>query len=198
MCVSVQRVYVPNQSVAEFSARLAQSAGALKVGDPLRGDTEVGPLIRPQEVARVHEWVTQAIQKGASRIVGGEPISDHTYACTVLQDPPLDATISRNEVFGPVVSVYGYDTIEAAIAQANDLPYAFQAAVYTADINRAFSAFRNLDASAVMVNDHTAFRIDSMPFAGLRESGLGIGGVPYTMEDMQTNKMLVMNAQSAS
>jgi len=102
--------------------------------------------------------------------------------------------VSTLEVFGPVVCVYGYDDFDAAIARANSLPLSFQASVYTSNLDTAMKAFKHLDASAVMVNDHTAFRIDGMPFAGLRESGLGVGGIPYTMEDMQVNKMLVINS----
>jgi acyl-CoA reductase-like NAD-dependent aldehyde dehydrogenase len=110
----------------------------------------------------------------------------------VLFDPPQDCRVSREEVFGPLVCVYPYDDVAEAIARANSLPYAFQAAVFTRDIDAAMHAYRNLDASAVMVNDHTAFRVDWMPFAGLRQSGLGTGGIPYTFRDMQIEKMCVV------
>ena len=90
--------------------------------------------------------------------------------------------------------VYGYDDLDSAIAVANSLPVAFQGAVYTNDVGRAMEIYAKLDASAVMVNDHTAFRVDAMPFAGLRESGLGIGGIPYTMHDMTIDKMLVLRS----
>ena len=112
----------------------------------------------------------------------------------MLLDPPADATVSRKEIFGPVVCVYGYDDMDQAIDQANDLPVAFQAAVFTKSIDTALRAFTRLDASAVMVNDHTAFRVDNMPFAGLRQSGLGVGGIPHTIEDMQIDKMMVVKS----
>ena len=100
-----------------------------------------------------------------------------------------------HEVFGPVVCVSPFDELDEAIARANSLPYAFQAAVFTRDLDTALRCCRRLNASAVMVNDHTAFRVDWMPFAGLRESGLGIGGIPYTMEDMQIEKLIVIRSK---
>jgi acyl-CoA reductase-like NAD-dependent aldehyde dehydrogenase len=194
VCVSVQRVFVPGNRAREFATRLAEEAAKLKIGDPTLAETEVGPLIRHAEVVRLHEWVTEAVEAGAERLSGGEPISESCYPCTVLLEPPADAKVSTLEVFGPVVCVYAYDDLNDAIARANSLPLSFQASVYTSNLDTAMKAFKHLDASAVMVNDHTAFRIDGMPFAGLRESGLGVGGIPYTMEDMQVNKMLVINS----
>jgi acyl-CoA reductase-like NAD-dependent aldehyde dehydrogenase len=166
----------------------------LKVGDPLENDTEVGPLIRTNETQRVESWVSEAISQGAQLRAGGQQINDHLYAPTVLVDPPMDAKVSRLEIFGPVMNVYGYTDIDAALSAANDLPFAFQAAVFTQDVDRALAMYRALDASAVMLNDHSAFRVDGMPFAGLRESGLGVGGIPHTMDDMQLDKMLVINS----
>ena len=98
------------------------------------------------------------------------------------------------EIFGPVVCVYAYDDVDDAVKQANALPIAFQAAIFSDNTDQAMSLFKQLDASAVMINDHTAFRDDVMPFAGLRESGLGTGGIPYTIEDMQIDKMLVIKS----
>lgn len=194
VCVSTQRVFVAAEIADEFTTRLAQSCAALKIGNPLNADTQVGPLISPAEVTRVDDWVHEAVAGGARRVVGGERISEHVYACTVLENPPATAKVSRAEVFGPVVAVFPYDNIRTAIDAANDLPFAFHAAVFTRDIDRALRAFTQLDASAVMVNDHSAFRVDGMPFAGLRESGLGTGGVPYTLNEMRHQKMLVIKS----
>jgi len=194
VCVSVQRVFAHASVAAEFARRLASSAAQLRIGDPADADTEVGPLIRPGEVARVHEWVAEAREAGAELLSGGEPIGESCYACTVLLDPPVDARVSREEIFGPVVCVYSYEDLDSALAQANSLPFAFQAAVFTKDIDRALRIFRRVDASAVMVNDHTAFRVDGMPFAGLRQSGLGVGGIRYSIEDMQIEKMMVLKS----
>ena len=140
------------------------------------------------------DWVREAVDGGADLLCGGEAISATCYAPTVLFNPPADSRVSTQEIFGPVVCVYPYDKIERAIESANELPYSFQAAVFTRDLETTLRACRRLDASAVMVNDHTAFRVDWMPFAGLGESGLGIGGIPYTMRDMQIEKMIVIRS----
>ena len=194
VCVSVQRVFAPTAECMNFATALADSASQLTVGPPEDKKTEVGPLIRKAEVDRVAEWVDEAVAAGAELLCGGKKISDTCYAPTVLLNPPADARVSTLEIFGPVVCVYGYDDIDRAIEQANSLPIAFQAAVFTDDVDIANRMFKQLDATAVMINDHTAFRDDVMPFAGLRESGLGIGGIPYTMEDMQIDKMMVVKS----
>ncbi len=194
VCVSVQRVFAPRAVAKKFAEALASAASKLVVGDPTKETTEVGPLIRAAEVTRVADWVDEAVAAGAILLSGGKTVSETCYAPTVLLDPPADARVSTLEIFGPVVCVYSYDDVEAAIQQANALPTAFQAAVFSNDIDSAMQLFRQLDASAIMINDHTAFRDDVMPFAGLRESGLGVGGIPYTMHDMQIEKLMVIKS----
>ncbi len=194
VCVSVQRVFVPADDARRFASALADRARSLNVGPPEELETDVGPLIRPAEVERVADWVDEALRGGAECLCGGEKIATSCYAPTVLLDPAPDARVSTEEIFGPVVCVYGYDDIDAAIETANALPVAFQAAAFTSDIDAAMRLYKRLDASAVMINDHSAFRDDAMPFAGLRESGLGTGGIPYTMEDMWVDKMLVIKS----
>ncbi len=196
VCVSVQRVFAHRSISHDLAERLAEAATALEVGDPTRPDTEVGPLIRPAEVSRVAEWVKEAVDRGGELLAGGGPASETCYAPTVLYEPPGDARVSTSEIFGPVVCVYPYDDIDDAISRSNSLPYAFQASVFTKDLDTALRASRRLDASAVMVNDHPAFRVDWMPFAGLRESGMGVGGIPYTMEDMQIRKLTVIRSEA--
>ncbi len=193
VCVSVQRVYAPRKIAFKFASELARQADKSTVGDPLNPGTDIGPLIRPAEVTRVHQWVLEAVHGGAELLCGGSPLGATCYPCTVLFDPPVDAKVSTAEIFGPVVCVYPYDDLNAAIDVANSLPVAFQAAIFGRDIDTAMRIYDRLDASAVMVNDHTAFRVDGMPFAGLRESGLGVGGIPHTIADMQIEKMLVLN-----
>ena len=192
VCVSVQRIFVENSIKADFIDNLEARVGALNVGDPVDIATQVGPLIRPGEVDRVEFWVKEAIKDGAKCATGGQRISDRIFTPTILVDPREDATVSTSEIFGPVTCIYGYDEIENALARANALPVAFQASLFTRDINCAFHAARNLDASAVMVNDHTAFRVDWMPFAGRKTSGLGTGGIGHTMADMSEDKMIVI------
>jgi acyl-CoA reductase-like NAD-dependent aldehyde dehydrogenase len=194
VCVSVQRVYVERSQAVEVANALAEAAAKLKVGDPTLADTDVGPLIEPEEVARVGEWVDEAVAKGGKLLCGGKKISDTCYAPTVILDPPEDVRLSTHEVFGPVVCVYSYDAIDEAIDRANSLEFSFQAAVYTQSMDTALRCYHRLDASAVMVNDHTAFRVDWMPFSGLRSSGYNPGGVPYTMHHMSVPKMLVVKS----
>ena len=170
------------------------TVAGLIVGDPADANTEVGPLIRPAELDRVAEWVDEAVNASAEILCGGESLGNNCYSPTVLFNPPRDVRVTTSEVFGPVVCVYSYEQLDSAIEQANSLPTAFQAAVFGRVIDQTIKVGQRLDASAVMINDHTAFRDDVMPFAGLRESGLGVGGIPYTLEDMQINKMTVINS----
>ena len=193
VCVSVQRVFAPEQQSRSFAKTLAKRANDLLVGDPGDQTTEVGPLIRVAEVDRVAEWVDAAVAAGAELLCGGKRLENNCYAPTVLLDPPQDARVSTQEIFGPVVCIYSYDDVNEAVTRANSLPTAFQAAIFGKDIERIIKLYRSIDASAVIINDHSAFRDDVMPFAGLRESGLGIGGIPYTMHDMQIDKMMVIN-----
>jgi acyl-CoA reductase-like NAD-dependent aldehyde dehydrogenase len=188
-------VFAAETIATDLAQQLAEGAGKLKVGDATKEDTEVGPLILPGEVERVHAWVTEAVDDGAQLLTGGKKLSDTTYAPTVLLNPPMDAKVSTLEIFGPVVCVYAYKDRREAIDRANGLDMAFQAAVYTNDLEVARDTIKHLDASAVMVNDHTAFRVDWMPFAGRRTSGYGIGGIGYTMHDMVQHKMAVFKAE---
>jgi acyl-CoA reductase-like NAD-dependent aldehyde dehydrogenase len=194
VCVSVQRVFAHRSIARQVAEGLASEGGKMTVGDPTLAETGIGPLIRPRELERVHEWVQEAVSLGTELISGGEPISETCYPATVLLDPPVEAKVSTQEVFGPVVCVYSCDDMDQAIEQANALPYAFQAAVFTNDLQRALRGYKRLNASAVMVNDFTAFRVDWMPFAGLRQSGLGVGGIPHTLRDMQVEKMLMIRS----
>jgi len=195
VCVSVQRVFAHESGARDLATRLAAGARGLVVGDPTHDKTEIGPLIRSAEVTRVAEWVGEAVDAGAQLLAGGRSLSETLYPCTVLYDPLPEIKISTREIFGPVVCVYPYRTVSEAVERANRLPYAFQAAVFTRQLDSALEAYRGLDASAVMVNDHTAFRVDWMPFAGLRESGLGVGGIPFSFRDMQIEKMLVLSSR---
>lgn len=190
VCVSVQRVYVHADLADAFVDRFAASVAALTVGDPTLRETEVGPLILPREADRVEAWIEEAVA-GGGRLIGGGRLSATTLRPAILVDPPAEAKVSTQEVFGPVVCVYPFEQIEHAVAAANALPVAFQASVFTEGLRTAFDLAERLAASAVMVNDHTAFRTDWMPFAGRRQSGYGVGGIPATMRDMTEEKMMV-------
>ncbi len=142
----------------------------------------------------MHEWVEEARQAGAEVLCGGAPIGETCYAPTVLLNPPDDVKVSRDEVFGPVVCVYSYKDRMEAISRANALPYSFQAAVFTRDIDAALDTVKRLKARAVMVNDHTAFRVDWMPFGGREHSGKGTGGIPYSMLELTHEKLMVIRS----
>ena len=192
VCVSTQRIYVHRSLHDLFVEALGDAVAGLSVGDAAAAATEVGPLIRPAELDRVEEWVNEAVSLGAAVTVGGQRKEGQFFEPTVVLEPPRETRLGSMEVFGPVVCVYPYEDLDAALEQANLHPHAFQASIYTEHINQVHSAYQALHASAVMVNDHTAFRDDAMPFAGLAESGLGVGGIPYTIEEMQFEKMLVL------
>ena len=192
VCVSTQRIFVHADIQAEFVERFAARVGALRVGDPLSLETEVGPLIHPREADRVQSWIEEAAAGGGRIVVGGERLSATTLRPAVLVQPPASSKVSREEVFGPVTCIYGFTKLDEAIEAANSLPGAFQASIFTREIGPALRAAERLDASAVMVNDHTAFRTDWMPFAGRRHSGYGIGGIPWSMREMTQEKMIVL------
>ena len=194
VCISVQRVFAHRTIAHAVAQGIAAAGSAMIVGDPTAEDTAIGPLIRSREADRVHAWVEKAVAAGAEKLSGGTRLSPSCYQPTVLFNPPDSAEVSCDEVFGPVICVYAYDDIDVAIARANSLKFAFHAAVFTRDIDTAMHAYKGLNASAVIVNDHTAFRVDWMPFAGLKHSGLGIGGIQYSFEDMQVQKMLVIKS----
>jgi len=115
-----------------------------------------------------------------------------SYEPTVLLNPSKQSKVSTHEIFGPVVCVYGYQDINEAIADANSLDVSFQAAVFSDDVSKAMDIAKKLEASAVMINDYTTFRVDWMPFAGRKHSGYGVGGIGYSMKDMLEHKMLVI------
>ena len=196
VCVSVQRVFVHESLFEEVSQGLIDIAQTIKVGNPADEVTEVGPLIRPAEVDRIEAWVNEAIEESAVLGVGGKRISDVCYAPTVLLNPAIESKVSQQEIFGPVICVYAFTDIDQAIQQANDVPFVFQASIFTKHIDQALKGWQSLNATAVMINDHTAFRVDWMPFGGEKESGYGMGGIPFTYRDMQVEKMAVIRSPS--
>jgi acyl-CoA reductase-like NAD-dependent aldehyde dehydrogenase len=196
VCVSVQRIYVHENIVEEATERLSEAAKKMIVGDPLNPKTEIGPIISQNEVTRIDTWVKEAIKGGATLVCGGHKIGESCYAATILLNPPKDAKVSTKEVFGPVACIYSYENVEDAFNAANSLEVSFQAAIFTKNLDMALHAVRRLNGTAVMVNDHTAFRVDWMPFGGAKASGLGLGGIPYSMEEMSKEKMMVIKSKS--
>ncbi len=196
VCVSVQKVFVHQDICVDVAHKITALAKELIVGDSLDPKTEVGPLISTKEVDRVHEWVQEAVASGAELLCGGNKVSDTCYEPTVLLNPPKDVKVSTDEIFGPVVCVYSYDDRIQAIEEANSLDVHFQAAIYTNNLNVAMDSVKRLDATAVMVNDHTAFRVDWMPFGGRDASGIGMGGIPYSMHEMTRVKLMVFKSSA--
>ncbi|VAW99632.1 Aldehyde dehydrogenase [hydrothermal vent metagenome] len=195
VCVSVQRIFCHQSIARSVAEQLTTLAKQQIIGDPTLEQTQIGPLIRKHEVERIHDWVTKAVSEGAKLLTGGVA-TGNCYAATVLFNPADSSLVSQKEIFGPVICVYSYDSIDEALQRANALDVAFQASVFTKNIDQALYVYSQLNASAVMINDHTAFRVDWMPFAGLRHSGLGVGGIPHTYEDMQIEKMAVIRSKS--
>lgn len=196
VCVSVQRIFVHKSRHGEMTERLKAAVDQLKTADPTLPDTEVGPLIRPGEVTRVGEWVDEAVAGGAKLVTGGKALSETAFQPTILDAPATDAKVSTLEIFGPVTCVYPFDALDDAMAQANALPYAFQSAVFDKNIDFCLTCAEKYDAATVMINDHTAFRVDWMPFAGLKYSGYGVGGIGYTMRDMTHEKLVVIKSSA--
>ena len=151
MCVSSQRIFVDALVKDAFLAKFTPLVEALKVADPQEKDTDVGPLIHPKEVTRVHEWVEEAIASGAKCLTGGSALSETAYLPTVLDSPGPDTKISNMEVFGPVTAVYGFEDLDTAIALANDVEWSFQAAVFTQNLKTAEYVTNALDLSLIHI-----------------------------------------------
>ncbi len=192
VCVSTQIVYAHSEIYDEFLAGYIESVSKLKTGDPTKAETEVGPLISHGETDRVEKWVGEAIEMGAKAVIGGKRITDSTFEPTILTGVTEDMTVWQHEIFGPVVCVMKYDNINEVIASQNSKPYSFQTCIFSQDIDTALHYARNVETKAVMINDHTAFRVDWMPFGGAKESGLSVGGIRYSIEEMTEEKLIVM------
>jgi len=195
VCVSVQRIYV-NQDICDaFIEKFNEATKKLIVGNPLDKQTDVGPLINTKEVNRVTQWVNEATEEGAKLIAGGKRISDTFFEPTILFNPSESSKVSNKEIFGPVVCIYPFTNRDEAIKKANALDVHFQAAVFTKNLDLALDTVKKLNATAVMVNDHTAFRVDWMPFGGRDISGIGMGGISYTINEMTREKLTVIKSK---
>lgn len=192
VCVSVQRVYIPKEKVEYLAKKIAHVAMTQIVGDAINEDSDLGPLISAKETDRIETWVNEAIDEGAKLLCGGKRINAVSYEPTVLLNPSKESKVSTHEIFAPVVCIYSYSNINKAIEAANSLDVSFQSAVFSQDMSLAMDVAKKLQASAVMINDYTTFRVDWMPFAGRKHSGYGVGGIGYSMRDMLEHKMLVI------
>ena len=192
VCVSVQRVYISKKIRDKFLEEFVSCVKKIKVGDPMKKDVVVGPLIRPAEVNRVEEWVNESISSKSDLLLGGKRLSSTTFDKTIILNPNKKDKILNFEIFGPVVSIIDFNDFDEAINEANSVDVSFQSSIFSNQISEVLKFYEKINASSVFHNDHTAFRVDWMPFAGLKHSGYGVGGIKYTMHDMQIDKMLIL------
>ena len=194
VCISVQRIYCEQQVYQAFLERFAGASAALKTGNPLEDEVDVGPMIDSREIERVTGWIDEALAAGAQRVLGGER-QKTILPPTILTDVDPTMKIVREEAFGPVVSVFNCPDFENALRQAGDSRFALQAGIFTADLDRAFHAIRQLNFGGIIINDIPSFRVDHMPYGGNRESGLGREGVRFAMEEMTTIQMVAIRTR---
>lgn len=194
-CISVQRVYVHETVADAFTARLTTAVAALRAGDPHDPTCDLGPMITHGDVDRIEAWIKDAVADGAHVLTGGRRLSDSVFAPTVIEGVPAYASLCRDEAFAPLVGVYRFAQLTDAISAVNESRYGLQAGIFTADLAGALAAFDRLDVGGVMVNDVPTYRMDSMPYGGVKESGTGREGPRYAMEEMTELKLLVINRQ---
>jgi glyceraldehyde-3-phosphate dehydrogenase (NADP+) len=192
-CIAVQRVYVHAGIFDAFASRLTAAVAALKVGDPLDPSTDVGPMIDEGEAERIEKWVVEAVQDGAQVLTGGRRLKGAFYAPTILANVPADARVCVEEVFAPLVALFPFDDFGAALKEVNRSSYGLQAGVFTSNLEHSLQAFDELEVGGVIVNDVPTWRIDHMPYGGVKDSGLGREGPRYTIEEMTELKLLVIN-----
>ena len=191
-CIGVQRLYVHEAVYEAFREAFVERTRAYRIGDKLREETDMGPMITEGEATRVERWIAEAAAAGATVLCGG----GRTRALvepTVLEGVPETATLHREEVFGPTVNLYRISDVDEAISKANSLPLGLHAAVFTSDIDLAFKMAYAIDCGGVMINDSTDYRLDSMPFGGIKHSGLGREGIPFAVEEMTETKVVCVN-----
>jgi acyl-CoA reductase-like NAD-dependent aldehyde dehydrogenase len=191
ICISVQRVVVHEKVYDEFLAALVESVDALRVGDPLDETTDVASLIDDSETARVKAWVQEAIDQGATLAAGGID-ADGRLRPTVLTDVTRDMKVCANEIFGPVLAVIKARDICEAIEISNDSDYGLQAGYFTRDLNKALYAAKHLEVGGVMINEVPTFRVDHMPYGGIKNSGMGREGLKYAIREMTELKMVMI------
>ena len=192
-CISTQRLYVHRSIVAAFTDALADRVSALIVGDPMSDDTDVSALISEGERDRVASWVEEAVAGGARVVTGGTIDPDGVLVPTLLADVQPDMKVCAREVFGPVVTVQAYDSLDDALALANQTDYGLQAAIFTADLAAALKAVRALDYGGVLVNEVPTWRADQMPYGGVRDSGNTREGPHYAVREMTELRVVILS-----
>jgi acyl-CoA reductase-like NAD-dependent aldehyde dehydrogenase len=194
VCISLQRVFVHEAIAEKYVDGLVTAAKKLRVGHPYEESTDVSSLIDEKAAVRVESWIQQAVESGARLLCGGKRVKA-SIEPAVLIDVPPSARLSCEEVFGPVVAVYRYSSLEDAIARANGTPFGLQAGIFTTNLPRAFAAAKKLQFGGVLINDIPTFRMDHMPYGGAKHSGLGREGPRYAIEEMTEMKFVCWKTQ---
>ncbi len=192
VCISIQRIYVHQDIWKPFLDKFIKAVKEVKVGDPLGEETLVGPMIDEGEAKRAEEWLKEAVSDGAEFLTGGRR-EGAIVEPTVLTKVTRDMKVVSREVFAPVVSLIPFKDFDDALATVNDSIYGLQAGVYTKDISKAFKAVKRLKVGGVIINDYPTFRVDHMPYGGVKESGMGREGVRYAIQEMTEIKFVCFN-----
>ena len=188
-CIGVQRIYIHQHVYTEFRNAFVDRTASYKIGDKLDEATDMGPMITEEEATRVEQWVGKAAESGAAVLTGGGR-SGTLVQPTVLEDVPPSVAVHCEEVFGPTVNLYPVSDAEEAIAEANSLSFGLHAGVFTRDVDTAFKIAGGLECGGVMINDSTDYRLDTMPFGGVKNSGLGREGIRFSIEEMTEPKVV--------
>ncbi len=191
-CISVQRVYVHEAIADQFLPSLKANTEALKLGDPLEDTTDVGPMIDEKALTRTEQWVQEAVSEGAHVVTGGKREGSF-FQPTILTNVKRESKVCSREVFAPIVDVFTFHDFDEALKAVNDSNYGLQAGVFTQNLEHAFRAFNDLEVGGVIVNDISSYRIDHMPYGGVKESGLGREGLKYAIEDMTELRLMALN-----
>jgi acyl-CoA reductase-like NAD-dependent aldehyde dehydrogenase len=191
-CISVQRVFIHEARYDEARDKLVEAISSLKTGDPLDSGTELGPMISVKEAQRAEEWIRESAEGGATILTGGSREGAFLQP-TVIENAPMTCRICAEEAFAPVITIHPVGSFAAGINQLNDSAYGLQAGVFTNNLEHALAAFDETEVGGVIVNDIPAFRIDHMPYGGVKDSGLGREGIRWAIEDMTEPKLMVIN-----
>ena len=197
VCISVQRIYVVRDVYAEFERRFVERVGKVKVGSPIDPETDLGPMVDEAAVERTHRWVTEAIDAGARALTEGRP-DGRWYTPTVLVDVPRDAMICSEEAFAPVVNLFAVDSFADAVRDINDSRFGLQCGVFTTSLERTLLAHDELEMGGIIVNDVPTWRTDSMPYGGVKDSGLGREGLRWSIEDMTEPRLIAFGRTPGS